>query len=102
MDLVQNFPNIKDHIFPITLHHPEKEKQNAKESLDNGFRNKLGFSCGTNRYNLNSNEVTRKLEGHAKRATSLAFSNTLNVLVSSGADAYWKPQLLSDMASTLM
>ncbi|CAL2234943.1 unnamed protein product [Prunus armeniaca] len=46
--------------------------------------------------------VTRKLEGHAKIVTSLAFSNTLNVLVSSGADAYWKLQLLADMASTLM
>ncbi|CAL8165633.1 unnamed protein product [Prunus armeniaca] len=40
----------------------------------------------------NSTIVTRKLEGHSKRVTSLAFSNTLNVLVSSGADAYWKLQ----------
>ncbi|CAL8105686.1 unnamed protein product [Prunus armeniaca] len=53
-------------------------------------------------YILHSDEVTRKLEGHAKIVTSLAFSNTLNVLVSSGADAYWKLQLLADMASTLM
>ncbi|VVA11909.1 PREDICTED: G-type lectin S-receptor [Prunus dulcis] len=29
-------------------------------------------------YNLHSDEVTWKLEGHAKRVTSLAFSNTLN------------------------
>ena len=36
-------------------------------------------------------QVTRKLEGHTKRVT-LAFSNTLNVLVYSGADAYWKLQ----------
>ncbi|CAL8998052.1 unnamed protein product [Prunus brigantina] len=44
-------------------------------------------------YNLHSDEVvTRKLEGHSKRVTSHAFSNTLNVLVSSGADAYWKLQ----------
>ncbi|BBH00976.1 TOPLESS-related 1, partial [Prunus dulcis] len=32
-------------------------------------------------YNLHSDEVTRKLEGHAKRVTSLAFSNTLNIYV---------------------
>ncbi|KAL6282031.1 hypothetical protein ACE6H2_012960 [Prunus campanulata] len=31
-------------------------------------------------YNLHSYEVTRKLEGHAKRVTSLAFLNALNVL----------------------
>ncbi|CAL2225514.1 unnamed protein product [Prunus armeniaca] len=36
-------------------------------------------------------KVTRKLEGHTKRVT-LAFSSTLNVLVYSGADAYWKLQ----------
>ncbi|CAL2225909.1 unnamed protein product [Prunus armeniaca] len=53
-------------------------------------------------YNLHSDEVTRKPEGHAKRVTSLSFSNTLNVLVSTGADAYGKLQLLSDMAYTLM
>ncbi|CAL2225929.1 unnamed protein product [Prunus armeniaca] len=47
-------------------------------------------------------KVTRKLEGHAKRVTSLSFLNTLNVLVSTGADAYWKLQLLSDMAHTLI
>lgn len=28
-----------------------------------------------------------KLKGHSKRITGLAFSNVLNVLVSSGADA---------------
>ncbi|KAI5356216.1 hypothetical protein L3X38_009111 [Prunus dulcis] len=32
-------------------------------------------------YNLHSDEVTRKLEGHSKRVTSLAFSNTLNIFV---------------------
>ncbi|CAL8998049.1 unnamed protein product, partial [Prunus brigantina] len=30
---------------------------------------------------LNILQVTRKLEGHSKRVTSLAFSNTLNILV---------------------
>ncbi|PQP98851.1 hypothetical protein Pyn_09792 [Prunus yedoensis var. nudiflora] len=43
-------------------------------------------------YNLHSDEVTRKLEDHVKRVTSFAFLNTLNVLVSSGADPYWKLQ----------
>ncbi|KAF9619560.1 hypothetical protein IFM89_007387 [Coptis chinensis] len=33
-------------------------------------------------------EVKSKLKGHQKRVTSLAFSNVLNVLVSSGADAH--------------
>lgn len=32
-------------------------------------------------------KVKIKLEGHQKRVTGLAFSNVLNVLVSSGADA---------------
>jgi hypothetical protein len=32
-------------------------------------------------------QVKTKLKGHQKRITGLAFSNTLNVLVSSGADA---------------
>lgn len=32
-------------------------------------------------------KVKIKLKGHQKRVTGLAFSNVLNVLVSSGADA---------------
>ena len=32
-------------------------------------------------------QVKSKLKGHQKRISGLAFSNTLNVLVSSGADA---------------
>jgi WD40 repeat protein len=32
-------------------------------------------------------QVKSKLKGHQKRITGLAFSNALNVLVSSGADA---------------
>lgn len=32
-------------------------------------------------------QVKSKLKGHSKRITGLAFSNILNVLVSSGADA---------------
>ena len=35
----------------------------------------------------NSVQVKTKLNGHHRRITGLAFSNTLNVLVSSGADA---------------
>lgn len=31
-------------------------------------------------------QVKSKLRGHSKRITGLAFSNSLNVLVSSGAD----------------
>ncbi|KAK1292472.1 Topless-related protein 1 [Acorus calamus] len=38
-------------------------------------------------YNVRVDEVKSKLKGHSKRITGLAFSNTLNVLVSSGADA---------------
>ncbi|KAG0559967.1 hypothetical protein M758_10G138100 [Ceratodon purpureus] len=38
-------------------------------------------------YNVRVDEVKSKLKGHQKRITGLAFSNTLNVLVSSGADA---------------
>lgn len=37
-------------------------------------------------------QVKSKLRGHSKKITGLAFSNVLNVLVSSGADAqviYW-------------
>ena len=41
-------------------------------------------------------QVKSKLRGHSKRITGLAFSNVLNVLVSSGADAqviYWTVKL---------
>ncbi|XP_062163382.1 protein TOPLESS-like isoform X3 [Alnus glutinosa] len=38
-------------------------------------------------YNVRLGEVKSKLEGHSKRVTGLAFSNALNVLVSSGADS---------------
>ncbi|KAF8011645.1 hypothetical protein BT93_J2048 [Corymbia citriodora subsp. variegata] len=38
-------------------------------------------------YNVRVNEVKRKFKGHQKRVTGLAFSDILNVLVSSGADA---------------
>ncbi|GMY29240.1 protein TOPLESS-like [Fagus crenata] len=38
-------------------------------------------------YNVRSNKVKSTLEGHSNRVTGLAFSNALNVLVSSGADA---------------
>ncbi|KAL6297514.1 hypothetical protein ACE6H2_005656 [Prunus campanulata] len=41
-------------------------------------------------YNLRSDEVTWKLEGHAKRITSLAFSNTLNIFVWGAAG--WEKQ----------
>lgn len=38
-------------------------------------------------YNVRVDEVKSKLKGHQKRISGLAFSNTLGVLVSSGADA---------------
>ncbi|GAB4832839.1 RNA polymerase II associated Paf1 complex subunit Tpr1 [Ancistrocladus abbreviatus] len=38
-------------------------------------------------YNVRVDEVKTKLKGHQKRITGLAFSNALNVLVSTGADA---------------
>ncbi|PON71317.1 Topless-related protein [Parasponia andersonii] len=38
-------------------------------------------------YNVRSNKVKSKLMGHTKRVTGLAFSDTQNSLVSSGADA---------------
>lgn len=44
-------------------------------------------------YNVRVDEVKSKLKGHSKRITGLAFSNVLNVLVSSGADA----QVLNDL-----
>ncbi|MBA0693730.1 hypothetical protein Goari_004081, partial [Gossypium aridum] len=41
-------------------------------------------------YNVRVDEVKTKLKGHQKRITGLAFSHTLNVLVSSGADSQLK------------
>ncbi|CAA7411003.1 unnamed protein product [Spirodela intermedia] len=38
-------------------------------------------------YNVRVDEVKTKLKGHQKKITGLAFSQTMNVLVSSGADA---------------
>ncbi|KAK6124891.1 hypothetical protein DH2020_041377 [Rehmannia glutinosa] len=38
-------------------------------------------------YNVRLDEVKSKLKGHQKRVTGLAFSNVLDLLVSSGADA---------------
>ncbi|KAG9138676.1 hypothetical protein Leryth_018567 [Lithospermum erythrorhizon] len=38
-------------------------------------------------YNVRVDEVKSKLKGHQKRITGLSFSNTLNVLLSSGADS---------------
>ncbi|KMZ75796.1 WD-40 repeat protein-like [Zostera marina] len=38
-------------------------------------------------YNVRIDEVRTKLKGHQKKVTGLAFSQTMNVLVSSGADA---------------
>ncbi|KAF5198326.1 Topless-like [Thalictrum thalictroides] len=38
-------------------------------------------------YNVRVDEVKSKIKGHQKRVTGLAFSNVLNVLVSSDADA---------------
>ncbi|XP_030968135.1 topless-related protein 4-like isoform X5 [Quercus lobata] len=43
-------------------------------------------------YNVRFDEIKSKLKGHQKRVTGLAFSNVLNILVSSGADAQWVPQ----------
>uniref|UniRef100_M1CYX3 WD-repeat protein n=2 Tax=Solanum tuberosum TaxID=4113 RepID=M1CYX3_SOLTU len=37
-------------------------------------------------YNVQVNEVKTKLKGHHKRITGLAFSNSLNVLISAGED----------------
>ncbi|KAJ6915204.1 topless-related protein 1 isoform X3 [Populus alba x Populus x berolinensis] len=42
-------------------------------------------------YNVRSAKVDTILEGHFKRVSGLVFSNDLNVLVSSGADAQWSP-----------
>ncbi|KAL6955721.1 Protein TOPLESS-RELATED PROTEIN 2 [Sarracenia purpurea var. burkii] len=48
----------------------------------------IGMEDSTIRvYNVRVDEVKIKLNGHQKQITGLAFSQTLNVLVSSGADA---------------
>ncbi|KAM0853944.1 hypothetical protein ACQ4PT_050750 [Festuca glaucescens] len=43
-------------------------------------------------YNVRVDEVKSKLKGHQKKITGLAFSQSMNVLVSSGADAQWYPR----------
>lgn len=43
-------------------------------------------------------QVKSKLRGHSKKITGLAFSNVLNVLVSSGADA----QVFTELSSQIM
>ncbi|XWS20441.1 hypothetical protein CRYUN_Cryun31cG0101500 [Craigia yunnanensis] len=43
--------------------------------------------CSIQIFNVRVDQVKTKLRGHQKRVTGLAFSNVLNVLVSSGADA---------------
>ncbi|XVE65573.1 hypothetical protein DITRI_Ditri08aG0010600 [Diplodiscus trichospermus] len=46
-------------------------------------------------YNVRVDEVKTKLKGHQKRVTGLAFSTSLNILVSSGADAqlfFWNTE----------
>jgi WD40 repeat protein len=50
-------------------------------------------------YNVRVDEVKSKLKGHQKRITGLAFSNALNVLVSSGADAQVLAPPISPMNS---
>ncbi|GLT27833.1 hypothetical protein SLA2020_028040 [Shorea laevis] len=56
-------------------------------------------------YNVRVDEVKTKLKGHQKRITGLAFSHTLNVLVSSGADAQlcvWSADGWEKQASKLL
>ncbi|KAK3427749.1 hypothetical protein EUGRSUZ_F03923 [Eucalyptus grandis] len=56
-------------------------------------------------YNVRVDEVKSKLKGHSKRITGLAFSNTLNVLVSSGADAQicvWSSDVWEKQKSTYL
>ncbi|KAH7687231.1 YVTN repeat-like/Quinoprotein amine dehydrogenase protein [Dioscorea alata] len=43
-------------------------------------------------YNVRIDEVKTKLMGHLKKITGLTFSQAMNVLVSSGADAQWSPR----------
>ncbi|EXB29178.1 Protein TOPLESS [Morus notabilis] len=47
-------------------------------------------------YNVRVDEVKTKLKGHQTRITGLAFSQTLNVLVSSGADAQMSGHMRMD------
>ncbi|XP_031379042.1 topless-related protein 4-like isoform X2 [Punica granatum] len=56
-------------------------------------------------YNVRVDEVKTKLKGHQKRITGLAFSNILNVLVSSGADSQlcvWSTDGWEKQASTVL
>ncbi|KAK4760355.1 hypothetical protein SAY87_005248 [Trapa incisa] len=56
-------------------------------------------------YNVRVDEVKTKLKGHQKRITGLAFSNVLNVLVSSGADSQlciWNTDGWEKQASTAL
>lgn len=59
---------------PPCLPHPPSPPQKKKEKQPRLRR-------------LSLLQVKSKLKGHSKRISGLAFSNTLNVLVSSGADA---------------
>ncbi|KAH7676571.1 YVTN repeat-like/Quinoprotein amine dehydrogenase protein [Dioscorea alata] len=59
----------------------------AFHPLDNNII-AIGMEDSTIRiYNVRVDEVKTKMIGHQKRITGLAFSNNLNILVSSGADA---------------
>ncbi|KAJ9163078.1 hypothetical protein P3X46_022790 [Hevea brasiliensis] len=56
-------------------------------------------------YNVRVDEVKTKLKGHQKRITGLAFSHSLNVLVSSGADAQlcvWSTDVWEKQASKFL
>ncbi|KAK4746755.1 hypothetical protein SAY87_025792 [Trapa incisa] len=56
-------------------------------------------------YNVRVDEVKTKLRGHQKRITGLAFSNVLNVLVSSGADSQlcvWSTDGWEKQSSTVL
>ncbi|XP_021616763.1 topless-related protein 4 isoform X2 [Manihot esculenta] len=56
-------------------------------------------------YNVRVDEVKSKLKGHQKKITGLAFSNSLNVLISSGADAQlcvWSTDLWERQASKFL
>ncbi|XP_056176451.1 topless-related protein 4-like isoform X1 [Syzygium oleosum] len=56
-------------------------------------------------FNVRVNEVESKFKGHQKRVTGLAFSDILNVLVSSGADAQlcvWSTDKWENLASKFL
>ncbi|GAV85799.1 LOW QUALITY PROTEIN: WD40 domain-containing protein [Cephalotus follicularis] len=56
-------------------------------------------------YNVRINEVKSKLKGHQKGVIGLAFSNVLNVVVSSGADAQlcvWSMDIWEKQASKFL